>query len=85
MPYAVLIRPAAERDRRALPSEMRQRVNATLLGLAEQPRPAGALTLTGLRIRWRLRIGDYRILYEIDDTEREVLILRIAHRRDVYR
>jgi mRNA interferase RelE/StbE len=85
MPSTVLLRPAAERDRRALPSEIRQRVNATLLALEQESRPAGALKLTGLRNRWRLRIGDYRILYEIDDTARQVLILRIAHRRDVYR
>jgi mRNA interferase RelE/StbE len=85
MPYAVLLQPAAERDRRALPSEIRQRINAILIGLAQQSRSAGALKLTGLRNRWRLRIGDYRILCEIDDTARQVLILRIAHRRDVYR
>lgn len=53
--------------------------------LARQPRPAGAKKLVGGRGEWRVRTGDYRIIYEIDDGVLLVLVLAIGHRRDIYR
>ena len=85
MTYAVLLLPAAEREWRKLPHEIRTRINRTLLALEDTPRPHGVTKLSGGSDRWRVRVGDYRIIYRIDDAAREVTILRIAHRRQVYR
>lgn len=85
MAYAVLLRPAADRDQRALPSTLRHRILRAIANLETDPRPAACAKLSESRTRWRIRIGDYRILYTIDDASREVLVLRIAHRREVYR
>ena len=63
----------------------RERITDRIRRLAEDPRPAGSVTLAGRRDRVRLRQGDYRIVYSIDDTGRSVTVFRIAHRRDVYR
>ncbi|WP_288116040.1 type II toxin-antitoxin system RelE/ParE family toxin [Microcystis aeruginosa FBCC-A68] len=52
--------------------------------LAENPRPSGCLKLTG-REGWRVRIGVYRIIYGIDDSEKKVIVLDIGHRKDIYR
>jgi len=83
--YDVLIKTSAERDMRKLSANLFQRVNAKILALRDDPRPAGALKLTGGLEGWRIRVGDYRILYQIDDTARTVTIVRVKHRRDVYR
>lgn len=56
-----------------------------LFGLEHNPRPPGVAKLTGRANLWRVRVGDYRILFEIDDPAQTVLVLRIAHRRDAYR
>lgn len=53
--------------------------------LAHTPRPTGVKKLVGSRSDWRIRIGEYRILYEIDDTAQTVTMMRIEHRRDAYR
>lgn len=85
MAYTVLLRPAAERDSQKLPATIRSRVVTTLFALEQNPRPQGVVKLAGSPDRWRIRVGDYRILFEIDDPAQTVLVLRIAHRRDVYR
>jgi mRNA interferase RelE/StbE len=61
-----------------------ERIVTAIDGLATNPRPAGAAKLAG-RDDFRIRVGDYRIVYVVDDQERLVVIARIAHRRDVYR
>lgn len=63
---------------------MRERVGAAIDALAAEPRPRGAVKLAG-RDDFRIRVGDHRIVYAVDDAERSVLIARIAHRREVYR
>jgi mRNA interferase RelE/StbE len=83
--YTVLLRPAAQRDLDKLSSELRIRIDRTLLAFELQPRPQGITKLAGTPDTWRVRVGDYRILLGIDDGAKTVLILRIAHRRDVYR
>lgn len=85
MAYSVLLRPAAIRDLKALPGNVRSRLEKALDDLKGNPRPTGCKKLTGFDDEWRLRVGNYRILYLIDDDERQVLIARVAHRREAYR
>ena len=85
MAYQVFLRPAAKRDWKKLPGHVLSRIEQALLTLKENPRPHGVAKLAGMHDRWRIRIGDYRVIYQIDDTLQEVTILRIAHRRDAYR
>jgi mRNA interferase RelE/StbE len=85
MSFTVLLRPAAEREWRKLPPEIRPRISQALLKLEDNPRPQGVSRLSGYANRWRLRVGDYRVIYQIDDAAKEVVILRVAHRREVYR
>ncbi|MBC7251697.1 MAG: type II toxin-antitoxin system RelE/ParE family toxin [Anaerolineae bacterium] len=85
MSYRVLMYPAAERERRKLPQPIRNRITEALLALESDPRPPGVTKLVGCLVEWRIRVGDHRIIYEIDDGAQEVRVLRIAHRREVYR
>lgn len=83
----VQIVPTARRQLLGLPAAARQRVRITIRHLAGTPRPAGAKLLAGGsadRI-WRIRVGEYRMLYEIRDRELIVVVIRIGHRREVYR
>ena len=63
----------------------RLRIEGVVALLAENPRPPRATKLVGHRNRWRVRAGDYRILYEIHDDVLTILVIRVAHRREVYR
>lgn len=63
---------------------LRQRVIAKILGLAEDPYPRGSIKLRG-RAGLRVRIGDYRLMYEVDDNSRTLSVLRVLHRREAYR
>ncbi len=63
---------------------MRERVKAAIDEFAESPRPSGAVKLAG-RDDYRVRVGEYRIVYAVEDAERLVIVARIAHRREVYR
>jgi mRNA interferase RelE/StbE len=85
VPYGVLLSGAAERDRRKLSPEIRSRITQALLALERDPRPPGVGRLSGTDNGWRIRAGDYRILFEVDDEAQTVLVLRIAHRREAYR
>ena len=84
MSYAVHIAPAALRQLRKLPPDARRRIQAAVELLAETPRPPGAKKLAGSSGDWRVRTGDYRIIYEIRDAELIVLVLATGHRRDIY-
>lgn len=83
--YEVLLERRAERDLRRLSAEIFHRVVAEIKELAQTPRPPGCRKLTGSENDYRVRVGDYRILYEINDEDRMVRILRVGHRREVYR
>jgi mRNA interferase RelE/StbE len=83
--YRVVVERSAEKDLKKLSSEIRLRTTNAILGLAKNPRPAGSRRLTGTENDWRIRVGDYRIVYEIADEIRIVRINRVRHRRDVYR
>ena len=82
--YRLLINPSAAKELVALPARYRNRIAAKLQRLASEPRPPRAEKLSGQE-KCRLRQGDYRVVYSVDDDESAVLIVKIGHRRDVYR
>jgi mRNA interferase RelE/StbE len=84
--YVVLLESRAEKDIKALPGQILKRIDIKLQALSLNPRPRGAVKLRAKESEgWRFRIGDYRILYQIDDKENIVRIYRIRHRREAYR
>ena len=83
--YEILLERRAERDLKRLPADIFQRVVAAMQSLANDPRPPGCKKLAGSENDWRIRVGDYRVLYEIGDRVKVVRVLRVRHRRDVYR
>lgn len=86
MKYRVLTDARAARQLEALPTEVVQRLDEAILRLRDSPRPPGVKRLRGKHSDgWRIRVGNYRILYRIDDVSREVRIFEIGHRREVYR
>jgi mRNA interferase RelE/StbE len=85
MPYELIIKPTAEKSLDKLPHPIRRRIVDALKELRENPRPAGAAKLVGGENFWRIRIGNYRVVYEIHDKQLIVLVLRVAHRKDAYR
>lgn len=83
--FRVEITPAAQRDVRGLPKEVIRRLDPHIRRLASDPYPGNSIKLVnkgGLR---RMRIGDYRVIYAVDATEKLVLVARVKHRRDAYR
>ena len=84
-PYRIEISPAAARQLRKLDPPAQRRVLAAVELLATEPRPPGAKRLVGGDGEWRVRTGDYRIVYEIHDQVLLVLVLAVGHRRDIYR
>jgi mRNA interferase RelE/StbE len=84
VPYEIRLHPEAARAFRRLQNPLRARIAAAVDALANDPRPAGTTKLAG-RDDYRIRVGDYRVVYAVDDDEHLVLIARIAHRREVYR
>ncbi|MBN1423034.1 type II toxin-antitoxin system RelE/ParE family toxin [Candidatus Fermentibacteria bacterium] len=83
--YRIRFTPEARRNLEALPKSALRRIDARILQLAVSPRPEGAITLQGGDGLLRLRVGDYRIIYRIEDEVLLILVIRIGHRRDVYR
>jgi len=85
MAYRVVLLRSATRELGQLHQPLRGRVTRAVGALATDPRPSGAKLLTGLEGIWRIRVGDYRILYQIDDDIVRVLVIKIRHRSDAYR
>ena len=85
MVYQVLLERQAEKDLSRLDSRILARVIQALRALTDNPRPVGCRKLEGLRNSWRIRVGDYRIMYEIADEVRIVRVYRVRHRKEVYR
>jgi mRNA interferase RelE/StbE len=84
--YSIILDSRVQKDLRELEARILKRVDAAILKLSQNPRPAGSKKLQGRTgVGWRLRIGDYRILYHINIDRREVVIYKIGHRREVYR
>ncbi|MGE5442270.1 MAG: type II toxin-antitoxin system RelE family toxin [Bacteroidota bacterium] len=84
MTYAVDLGPV-RKDLRALDDKTRRRVLRAVMTLEANPRPPGAKKLRGESDLWRVRVGDYRILYSIEEARLVVLVVKIGHRREVYR
>ena len=82
--YRLLIKPSAGKEIEALPKQDRRRIVAKITSLSDDPRPSGYEKLSG-RDQYRIRQGHYRILYEIHDLDLVVLVVKVGHRRDVYR
>ena len=83
--YRVLLERGAEKDLGKLLPEIHDRVIAAIQALARNPRPPGCRKLAGSKSDWRIRVGDYRVVYEITDEIRVVRVNRVRHRREVYR
>ena len=84
MTYQVALAPAAARQLRKFDPQVRRRVQAAIELLATEPRPPAATQLVGGAGEWRVRTGDYRIVYEIEDERLLVLVLSAGHRREIY-
>jgi mRNA interferase RelE/StbE len=83
--YTIQFLPAAAKQLGKLDAPIRRRIAAAIDGLAENPRPAGAKKLQGSVDLWRIRIGDFRVIYQIHDRQMLVIIVTIGHRSDIYR
>ena len=83
--YSVSLVPSARKELRQLPTQDLVRVHQKIVQLAANPRPHGSEKLAGSDDAYRLRQGDYRVVYEVDDSAHQVTVLRIRHRRDAYR
>ena len=83
--YAISFRPSADRQLAKLPQDVQRRIVAVVDALADAPRPLGVVKIAGDDNLWRIRVGDYRVVYEIHDDRLMVLVIRVAHRKDVYR
>ena len=83
--WAVELSPRFDRDFEALPNQVQQAIDGKLDQLAADPFTAGLRKLSGRPVRWRVRVGDYRILTELDTRARTVTVLRVLHRREAYR
>lgn len=84
MSYTISITRRAQQELARLPTKEYEHVRDTIAALARNPRPRGCLKLTA-REGWRIRVGKYRVIYEIDDKQRTVVVLHVGLRRDVYR
>ena len=84
MSYAVTIHTPAKKNLCRLPDNIQTRIARAMLALETNPRPSGVVKLSGQEA-WRIRIGDYRVIFTINDTKKEVVIYAIGHRREIYR
>ena len=85
MSYQVVVPGPVQKQLDALPDDARSRVVAKIFTLQENPRPCGSLKLKGYAGEYRVRVGDYRVRYEIRDAEAVIIVLHCGHRKDVYR
>jgi mRNA interferase RelE/StbE len=81
--YTVLILPSAQKQLSKLPNAIASRIEDKMMELGDDPRPPGCKKLKG-REAWRIRIGDYRVIYEINDGRLIVTVITIGHRREIY-
>ena len=84
MSYSLSILRRAQKELAQISRGDYERVVEAIRDLADSPRPVGCRKLTS-REGWRIRIGDFRVIYEVDDAQRSVTVLHVGHRRDVYR
>lgn len=82
-PYRVVLQPRARKEFLDLPTAIARKVHDAIQSLQAEPRPRQSVKLSSIE-GYRLRVGDYRILYEIDDSENTITVYRIKHRREAY-
>jgi mRNA interferase RelE/StbE len=82
--YQITVKPSAVKELDRLPSSISSRVIGKIRALAATPRPPGVKKLEGEPVRWRIRIGDWRVIYSIDDRQRIVDIMYVRHRSKAY-
>jgi len=82
--YSLEIKPSAAKELDALDDALFARIDRKILALGENPRPSGCKKLRGYKDHWRIRVGDWRVLYVVDDAAKRVSITRVAHRKEVY-
>jgi mRNA interferase RelE/StbE len=83
--YKVTLKPSVEKDLRSLPPSALRRAFKRIEALENDPCPRGSLKLAGAEQLYRIRVGDYRIVYTVDKDSRQVVVYYVRHRRDVYR
>lgn len=83
--YKVEIKLSASKELRGLPLDVRERIGNRIDDLGKEPRPNGCEKLTGTSSCYRIRVGDYRVVYEVEDARVVVIVIKVGHRRDVYR
>ena len=83
--YRVVLTPAAQREFAKLSHQAREMIAAVLLVLAGNPRPPGCVKLAGAEDLWRLRVRQYRVIYQILDDQLIVVVVKVGDRKDVYR
>ena len=83
--YEVLLERKAERDLKKLSSDVFLRIIPHLKSLSENPKPSGCRKIVGSKNDWRIRVGDYRIIYEINALNKTVKVMRVRHRKEVYK
>lgn len=82
--YSVDIKQSAQKELDALDDPLFARIDRKILALSDNPRPSGCKKLRGYKDLWRIRVGDWRVVYIVNDDAKIVAVTRIAHRRDVY-
>ena len=82
--YSVIVQPSAQKELEKLPNIIQNKILKALISLSDNPRPVGCKKLVGSD-SWRVRIGEYRVVYIIEDKVLRIEIIRIANRKDVYR
>lgn len=85
MSYCIVLSSAAQKSLVRLPSEIQNRITAQIAALAENPRPPGTKALQGAKGNLRIRIGDYRVVYYVEDDNFIVRVVKVGHRSEVYR
>ena len=82
--YSLEVKSSAQKELDALDDAVFARIDRKILALADNPRPTGCKKLKGHKDQWRIRAGDWRVVYIVDDAGRRITIARVAHRREVY-
>jgi len=84
MLYTIIFKPRARRELEKLPRAIAERIARAIDEFATQPRPPGCKKLAGPDDLWRIRVGDYRVVYQIGDERLIIVVVRIGHRREIY-
>ncbi len=84
-PFSIVLKHSVQKDIRRIPASILGSIQTKIATLAENPFPAGAEPIQGYDHHYRIRIGNYRIIYEVAATIRIITVIRIGHRKDVYR